>query len=170
MARVRPQGPLPGDILLFTNATGVTKVIPWFTGSRYYHCAIYEGDGNVLEARPEGVVRRDIAAEEGNVFRVIPMPREGAERALHYARTCLGDNYDALEVAFIVLKHAFPRLNIHYSNRKSFICGEFVTTTWRRAGLDFFPGERAEEVIPAQFQGFLPPDARDMTLENGVVK
>lgn len=165
LSRVRPDEPLPGDILLFSNAVGYTKLVPWFTGSRYYHCAIYEGDGHVLEARPNGVVRRDIVNEPGNIFRIIPMPREGVERVLQAGRCCLGRRYDLLSVLFIVLNHTFPRLRLHWSSEDSFVCGEFVVYCWREAELDLFPGQNAGQVIPADFQCFLPTDARDMTMD-----
>ena len=168
LARVRPDGPLPGDILLFSNAVGYTKLVPWFTGSRYYHVAIYEGDGKVLEARPSGVVRRDIVHEPGNIFRIIPMPRENVSTVLNAGRCCLGKRYDLLSVLFIVLNHSFPRLRLHWSSENSFVCGEFVVYCWREAGLDLFPDQNAGQVIPADFQPFLPTDSHDMTLDAAI--
>src|SRR5205807_36613 len=39
--------PRPGDVLLFHRATGLNRVITWFTRSPYYHVAIYAGDSHV---------------------------------------------------------------------------------------------------------------------------
>jgi cell wall-associated NlpC family hydrolase len=157
----RPTGPKPGDILLFSQARGLSRLIPWFTGSRYYHCALYEGDGRVVEARPSGVVRRDLKEEEDMVFRIIPMPEEKGQAALDYGRCCLGRNYDVLDIFFIILRHYFPWLRINYSNHDSLVCSELVVNAWRGAGLDLFPGEQSALLIPADFEPFLPPDAQD---------
>lgn len=157
----RPDGPLPGDILLFTHATGFSRLIPWFTGSRYYHCGLYEGNNCVLEARPAGVVRRNLKCATPYPFRIVPMPREEAYRALDFIGTRLGATYDPLDVAFIIMRHLFPLLPLHYSNHRSFTCGELVVRAWRAGHCDLFPDRKAAEIIPADFSRFLPPDARD---------
>ena len=38
----------------------MNRLITWFTGSPFYHVALYAGDQHVVEARPQGVVRRDL--------------------------------------------------------------------------------------------------------------
>ena len=163
-AIARPDGPQRGDILLFCHARGLSRLIPWFTKSRYYHCALYEGDGRVLEARPNGVVRRDISKDPKMVFRVIPMPDDAGMPALDWAREQLGCKYDVMDVALIVLRTYFPRLHVHYFDRNAFFCSEIPVVGWRRAGLDLFPDRHAQEIIPGDFERFLPPDARDETV------
>ncbi|RYX82643.1 hypothetical protein EON83_18260 [bacterium] len=160
----RPDGPLPGDILLFTHAKGLSRLIPWFTGSRYYHCGLYEGHNRVLEARPQGVVRRNLKRGELYPFRVIPMPREGSIRALDFIRRRLGATYDPLDIAFIIIRHTFPLLRFQYRNHSSFTCGELVLRAWRAGHCDLLPDLPAAEVIPADFARFLPCDAHDTVL------
>ncbi|PQV64704.1 hypothetical protein B1R32_104203 [Abditibacterium utsteinense] len=161
----RPGGPQRGDILLFSHAKGFARLIPWFTGSRYYHCALYEGEGRVLEARVSGVVRRDLTCTRDFVFRVVPMPETASREVLDYARGKLGLNYDFVDVFFIVLRHYFPLIRFTYPTHNSFVCSELIVVAWRRAGLDLFPGVEAATVIPADFEQFLPPDSRDETLD-----
>jgi len=163
-ALARPSGPRPGDILLFCHARGLSRLIPWFTKSRYYHCGLYEGDGRVLEARPNGVVRRDISQDPKMIFRVIPMPDDNATPALDWAREQLGSKYDVFDVLVIIVRTYFPRLHVPHTGRKSFFCSEIPVKGWRRAGLDLFPDRVAEELIPGDFERFLPPDSRDETL------
>ena len=83
----------PGDILLFYHATGFKgRLIAWFTRSRYYHAAIYAGEGYVIEARPGGVVDRDLNGPEGgHEYVVIPAPGRRGEEALEWAKSQLGD-------------------------------------------------------------------------------
>ena len=163
----RPDGPLPGDILLFTDAPGLTRVIPWFTNSRYYHVGVYEGGPFSLEARVSGVIRRDISRDKQLVFRFVPMPREGAQKALDFIRQRLGANYDVVDVAAIILNHSFPKLRINYSNPGSFTCGELVADAWEAAGIDLFPELQNSLVVPGDFAQFLPVDSRDRVLHNG---
>ncbi len=163
-ALARPDGPQPGDILLFSHARGISRLIPWFTQSRYYHCALYEGGGRVLEARPSGVMRRDISKDPKMVFRTIPMPDGLGKTALDWAREKLGCKYDVFDVLVIIVRTYYPRLHVPHTNRKSFFCSEIPVLGWREAGLDLFPGQLAEELIPSDFEQFLPPDARDETL------
>lgn len=163
----RPAGPLPGDILLFTDAPGLTKVIPWFTNSRYYHVGLYEGGPFSLEARVNGVIRRDISRDKQLVFRFVPMPREGAGQALQFIRESLGANYDLVDIAAIIVNHSFPKLRVNYSNSASFTCGELVAKAWKEAGVDLFPDTKPELIVPGDFARFLPMDARDRVLHNG---
>lgn len=156
--------PQRGDILLYTHAKGFNRLIPWFTGSRYYHVGIYEGDGFSLEARPTGVVRRDLNKTSGEVFRAVRMPREGGESAIRFAQKRLGSTYDPLNVLFIIVRHTFPLLPLRYSNHCSFTCGELVARAWRAGGCDLFPGKQAAEIIPADFSRFLPRDSQDQVL------
>jgi hypothetical protein len=157
----RPDGPRPGDILLFCHARGISRIIPWFTGSRYYHCGLYDGEGHVLEARPNGVMRRDLKRDPKMAFRVIPMPEGAGEIALNHSRGCIGCRYDVMDVFFIILRHYFPRITPPYSRCDSLVCSELVVDAWRKAGLDLFPGQQSATVIPADFEPFLPPDAHD---------
>ena len=165
--KTRPAGPLPGDILLFTDAPGLTKIIPWFTNSRYYHVGLYEGGPFSLEARVPGVLRRDISRDKQLVFRFVPMPREGAQIALDFARKNLGANYDPIDIAAIIINHTFPKLRINYSNPSSFTCGELVAEAWQAAGVELFPEIESELVVPGDFGRYLPVDARDRTYRRG---
>ena len=163
LREVRPDGPKPGDILLFCHARGLTRLVPWFTRSRYYHVAICEDDWHVVEARPNGVVRRDIKHEKDNVFRVIPMPENLGEIAIEEARRNLGCPYDVFDVVLIMLRR-WVRRKIRHRDPHKFTCGEFITLAWRKAGIDLFPDMDAAMVIPADFAQFLPPDARDRVM------
>ena len=163
-ALARPNGPQPGDILLFSHAKGLNRLVNWFTGSRYYHCSIYEGEGHSIEARPEGVVRRNLMEDPNAVFRVIPMPEKEGQQVLDYARGCLGKHYSILDVLFIIWRQFYPCFRVPYANENSLVCSEMVAIAWRRGGLDLFPGQDASTLIPADFERFLPPDSRDESL------
>jgi len=149
-----------GDLLLFTRAVGLNRLITWFTRSPFYHVGLYEGDGWIVEARPRGVVRRNLRGPDGDRhFVVIPheplLADTQAEAALVWAASQLGDGYDPLDVAVIVLERLFTSLTINYTSKNKYSCGEFVTRAMRDAGVDPFPGRVADRVVPADFERFL---------------
>lgn len=164
MSELRPDDrPQPGDILLFTQANRIKLLVTWFTYSRYYHVGIYEGNNHTIEARVNGVIRRDIS-EKGYAVRVIPMPEQGREQVLEYARTCIGRRYDVFGVLIVLMREYLPQVRVRYRSGDKLTCGEFVTRAWRHAGLDLFPGRSAERIVPADFQQFLPVDSHDTML------
>lgn len=158
--KVAPIAAERGDLLLFTRAKGLNRLITWFTHSRFYHVGIYEGDGWIIEARPRGVVRRNLRGPDGDRhFVAVPrdrvMNQEQAELALEWAATQLGDGYDPLDVAAIILERLFKTLTINYTSPDKYSCGEFVTRALRQAGADPFPGCLADRVVPSDFERFL---------------
>lgn len=157
------QEPQAGDLLLFCNARKFNRLITWFTKSPYYHVAIYRGDGHVVEARPRGVVDRDLNGPDGDKsFDVIEAPhgRDKGEAALAWAIKQIGAKYDKTDIVVIVLERIFKNLKINYTNRNKFSCGEFVTCAWENAGARLFPDCSAEKVVPADFAQFLSPEVR----------
>ncbi len=151
----------PGDLFLFTKARGMNKLITWFSQSPWYHVAIYAGGPFVVEARPRGVVRRDLRGPDGDKdFQVVPAPckRSVAVQALHNAESHIGKGYDPLNVIALVLDRALWA-KIPSINNERWSCGELVTDAFRNAGFDPLPGMEAEDVLPSDFARYLPPDS-----------
>lgn len=152
--------PEPGDILLFGSATGLNRVITWFTRSPYYHVALYAGDDCVIEARPRGVIRRDLRGREGaHDYVVVPTPQGKKGQALRWAEAQIGDGYDRLDVAVIVLERLFRHLHINHTPRGKFTCGEFVAMAFAEVGAPLFPDRAPAEIVPADFARYLTPPA-----------
>ena len=149
-----------GDVLLFTNARGPNRLITWFTHSRFYHVGLYEGDGWIVEARPRGVVRRNLQGPDGDRhFVAIPlekmMTNEQAETALRWAEGEIGDGYAPLDVAAIILERLFRWVKINYSTPDKYSCGEFVTQALRAADVPIFCDRLADRVVPSDFEQWL---------------
>ncbi len=147
------KGQKPGDIILFKRATGFAHVITFFTHSPYYHAAIADEDLHVVEARPRGVMRRDLRSRDGgHVFTVFPMRGEDGKAALAWARSHVGGGYDKFDVVVIVLEHIFRRLRLNYKPPSSrFTCAEFVALAFEKTGHDLFPDKDSAEIVPADF-------------------
>lgn len=145
----------PGDILLFRHARGENLIITWFTGSPFYHAAISEGDGCVLEARPHGVVRGDLAGRETN-FVVLPAPQSAGEQALAWARRQVGKPYDMLDVAIIILDRIIRPFRLRYTPPGRYTCGEFVAAAFAAAGVRLVPDREIDDVLPADIARLLP--------------
>jgi uncharacterized protein YycO len=151
--------PKPGDILLFHNARGLNKLITGFTRSPFYHVGLYAGDGHTVEARTPGVVRQDLRGRE-NDFVVAPAPEGRGQAALAWAQTQVGDAYDDLDVAVIILDHLCRFLHFNYTPRNKFSCGEFVAVAFDRAGAALFPEQDLGAVVPGDFARFVPSTQR----------
>jgi len=144
--------PQPGDICLFYNARGLARLITWFTRSRYYHVALYDGDEHVIEARPRGVVRRNLQEAGEHYYIVIPAPKNSGERALQWAKEQLGDGYDVPGVLVLVLERLFDNLHLNYKpSHNRFSCGELVLCAFRETGTNLLPEHSPDTVVPADF-------------------
>jgi len=156
-----PTTPLPGDVLLFAHATGWNRLITFFTRSIFYHVAIYAGDFQVVEARPQGVVSRDLRGPEGTHFcAVLPDPNRRGRAALDWAQGQIGGRYDRWDVLVIILEHVFTHLHLNYAPPGRFSCGEFVARAFEEAGVCLFPDRDAEGTVPGDFARLLPPGAQ----------
>ena len=148
--------PKPGDICLFYNARGICRLITWFTKSRFYHVGIYDGDEHVVESRPVGVIRRDLRKANDPDYVVIPTPQDKGTKALEWARTQIGDNYDVPGVMVLVLERLFTNLHINYKPPQSrFSCGQFVLCAFQEAGVELLPDQEPETAVPADFEELL---------------
>lgn len=143
--------PRPGDILLFYNAIGLSRLITWLTKSPFYHAAIYEGNGFVVEARLRGVVRVHLK-EIGEDFVVIPAPQNKGEEALAWASQQIGDDYAVWGAAAIAIDRLF--LNLHFNrttNHNRFTCGGLIASAFLQVGVDLFPQCSPDEIVPGDF-------------------
>jgi len=149
----------PGDVLLFNRAKGLNRIITWFTKSPFYHVGISLGDNHVVEARPRGVVIRDLTGPDGDKrFEIIPRETFGEEislRALEWAKSQLGDGYDPFNVLSIVLDRTFACCAVNASLPDHWACGEFVVTAFEKADKKLFD-KPAAAIVPADFARFLP--------------
>lgn len=146
----------PGDIFLFHRAQGLNRVITWFTRSRYYHVAIFAGGYEVIEARPRGVVRRDLRGKEGaHHYIVLPQSESAGMNALAWAESKIGDRYDHLDIFVIVAERVFRHLRINYTARNKFTCGKFIACAFSETGADLFPGRNTAGIVPANFAHFV---------------
>lgn len=156
--------PQPGDICLFYNARGLARLITWFTRSRFYHVALYDGDECVIEARPRGVVRRDLRKTGERDYIVIPAPENSGQRALQWAKGQLGDGYDVPGVMVLVLERLFENLHLNYkTSHNRFSCGELVLCAFQETGTDILPDVSPRTAVPADFTRLLPSNKKVKT-------
>jgi len=161
-ARERPQ---PGDVLLFAHATGWNRLITFFTRSPFYHVAISAGDVLVVEARPQGVVCRDLRGPEGTHFcAILPDPDGQGLEALAWAQSQIGGKYDRWDTLVIILEHIFKHLHLNYAPPGRFSCGEFVARAFAEAGVRLFPDRDTAGIVPGDFACLLPPGVKPHNL------
>jgi len=87
------------DILLSTGAASSSAVIRAGTGSRYSHSALFIGDGQIVEAISQGVVKQTLEAAMDDdtlvgVYRRLEMHPTQAQRVVQYVLQQIGKAYD----------------------------------------------------------------------------
>ena len=152
---MRLLNPLPGDILLFHHPERFRSLmISLFTGSPYYHVALYAGDGEVIEARLPRVVKRSLYFEQdGYRFVVLRAPSTRArQEAMAWATERIGAPYDLRSVLFWGIGHLMhiPALR-RLCPPDRYVCGNFVVRAYTAAGVTLFPNRCAEEIMPGDF-------------------
>jgi uncharacterized protein YycO len=151
----------PGDIILFYNPKGLTKVISLMSRSPFYHVAVGAGDSKVVEAIPGGVLCRDVNPDgRKRWFVTIPAPAGTGPRALAWAQTQIGSGYDSTNLMGLVLDRVLTHLHVNYVVGDRYSCGEFVATAFEKAGARLFPDIDSADVMPADFARFVPPDQK----------
>jgi len=92
------------DILLSTGSAGVSAAIRAGSGSRFSHTALYVGNGEIIEAIGQGVVRQPLARAMSDdtlvsVYRRIRMSTAQANMVVRYAAMQIGKPYDSAGAA-----------------------------------------------------------------------
>jgi len=155
--RTLTEAPAPGDILLFYRPKGKDTIISLATRSPYFHVALCCAPDVVLEAVPKGVRQRDLRdPRDQHPYIIIPGFPESRDAAIAWARTQVGDGYDSVDLAVIVLHRMFRLFRVNYVIGDRYTCGEFVASAYEQAGRRLFPDIDTEDVVPADFARFLP--------------
>ena len=147
--------PRPGDILVFVRPHRLLDyVIKLLTSSRYYHVALWSGDGQVIEARPKGVMFNGLDGREGGYI-VVPAPEGRGEEALAWAKTQIGARFDRMNMLIVLLEHLFIRVRLNRVPSGKYSCGEFVATAFDHAGVRVFTDRDLDDVEPKDFARLL---------------
>jgi len=159
----------PADVIVSTTSAAISQSIRSVTGSAVSHAMIYVGNGTVIEAIGEGVVRRQLSAAlaDANLavaFRHVRMSPRIASSVVSFAAAQVGKSYDhtgILAQAGYQLDRWFlctvsrvqncedraARANLWMSNSGRFFCSELVAEAYRRAGVPLVNG-RSDSVSP----------------------
>jgi hypothetical protein len=112
----------------------------------------------VTEARPQGVVARDLRGPEGTHFcAILPSPEGKGGKALAWAKTQISGRYDRWDILVIALEYIFIHLHLNYAPPGRFSCGKFVARAFAEASVRLFPSQENADVIPGDFARLLPP-------------
>jgi diacylglycerol kinase (ATP) len=140
-----------GDLVLFGPDQSIgARLIEFLTRSYYHHVAIYDGEGMVIEAMPEGIRRfplgdRPVTGIRPNVF------PEQRQAAADWARHRVGGVYDRRGLPLIAVDRVFPGLRLGHPSASRYSCAVFVADAFLHAGADLFPGQRWQDLVPADF-------------------
>ena len=140
-----------GDILLFgPDGTLGAQMIEFVTRSYYHHIAIYDDDGMVIEAMPEGVRRAPLGERRTTGIR-LGISSEQRHAVADWAHGHIGDPYDTRGLAVIAFDRIFPGLRVGGPPANRFSCAVFVADAYMQEGYDLLPNQRWQELMPGDF-------------------
>ena len=176
---------MPGDVILtngrsFELGSLPIKIANFF--SRGYkdrgwtHAALYIGDGNVVEAFPGGIVKRNFASSYLNdKYNLFILRRKGAseeaiKKVISFCANDEGKKYDFRALIYFLL-YIFLPVGLHFILEKdyvgncfnvndSYFCSELVATGFKEAGIYSFERE-PYKVMPLDFDNDLWFDVVD---------
>jgi cell wall-associated NlpC family hydrolase len=130
----------PADIIVSTTRQGVSAVIRVGTLSSVSHAALYAGNGWVIEAIGEGVVRRtlDVALADDALavaYRSPAMAPEIAALIVEYAAAQLGKPYSIAGAVLSADKEDCLTVAVFGPKPASFFCSQLVFEAYRQGGL-----------------------------------
>jgi cell wall-associated NlpC family hydrolase len=144
--------PRAGDLLLFYGGCKLGWWIERATRSPFYHVALYDRDGHVIDAVPRGVVRRHVAdGTTGKRFVVARAPAGAGEAALAWAKTQVGRPFDALGMFVLLASLPLKRPPLPYRPTRRFTCSHLVAEAFLHAGVELFPGRGPALIVPGDF-------------------
>ncbi|MEM3407863.1 MAG: YiiX/YebB-like N1pC/P60 family cysteine hydrolase [Nitrososphaerota archaeon] len=147
----------PGDIILFSGESWISKSIQWFTDSKWNHVAFYVGDGYIIESTEVGVEKNLLKnrlkhCNELLVRRCILIQREEDINFLILkAHDMIYRGYDFLQFLGLGIYFLFRKIGIRLrflvpNSRQRFICSEFIYFLFLHIGIHI--GKRPELVTP----------------------
>ena len=120
-----------GDYFVVHTTGWAARLIQFGTRSKWNHAGIYIGDGQVIEARPNGIKIRSI--DQYNSFPIIwssePLTEIQRKNLVKFAKTFKNEGYgigSIIALAFKCLGLSLLPLNILAEKEKRVICSQLV--------------------------------------------
>jgi len=127
--------PKLGDYFVVHTTGWAARLIQFGTGSKWNHAGIYIGDGQVIEARPNGVKIRSI--DQYSSFPIIwsnePLTEVQRKNLIKFAKTFENEKYgigSIIALAFKCLGLSVLPLNILAEKEKRVICSQLVACSY----------------------------------------
>lgn len=160
---------MPADVIVSTTDARISRTIRWATSSPVSHASVYIGNGELIEASGEGVVRTTLDAAFATASLAVAFRRRGitagaAEQVVRFAVSNVGKeyNYSGAAGAGIdanwksCLVSPIVCIAAHYgvfSRGNKFYCSQLVLEAFRQADLPIISGRSdtssADDVVQA---------------------
>ena len=122
----------PGDIILISGINIISRLMRWFTKSKYSHVVMYIGDGHIIESSAGGV-QRDLLSKYNKSKKIVIRPIYQGEEStfiLWVLEGMIGHRYDYGFIFGYPIALLADKLGIHIKNPLgsdySYVCSEMV--------------------------------------------
>jgi hypothetical protein len=140
----------PGDFFLLHEEDVESRIIQFGTASHWNHAGfIIDENGGTLEALSTGIVSLNVDRFKEGSYEIVDtqLPDATRESVIAWAKTCLGDGYDWLDIIGIgadTLMHA----KIVLGTAAHFICSAYVAQGYVLNGVIVPPGYDVRIISP----------------------
>ena len=146
---------LPGDVILVRGNQRISRIIQTLTTSPYSHSAYYLGQGELIEAEPEGVVISPISKYinlDLRICRPSLLDKEGLAKVNAFMERMLVEQpkYDVVNIEKLLFKYAYskfrPDTKVYIGGSTDFerlyICSGMIARAFQEAGYPIAPSLR----------------------------
>jgi hypothetical protein len=158
--------PQPGDIGVTQIGGDVGRLIrfgQWLNGdgfANYEHCFVFVGDGQIVEAEPDGARIADLAEYDARTTVWVRCPDQYRTAVAEAARAFIGRPYGFLDYAVIAAHHwhlPIPGLSRVAASTRTIICSALAVAAARAGGWDLLGTEPAGYITPADLAALADP-------------
>jgi cell wall-associated NlpC family hydrolase len=129
---------LPGDVLFFSGKGIIKSLIEWVTHSKYYHCAIFINDHEVIETqggRKSGKTPLSDFLNSNDkltIYRDKSLSEDERKKIVSYALNHQGIEYDYLAILAELGRYEIGISLDDYNEGKRRICSSFVNDCYEK--------------------------------------
>lgn len=148
-----------GDVILVEGNKLVSRVIMAVTHSTWSHCAMYVGEGNMIDPLPSTgtVISKVDVLKDLNirVCRPMDLPEEQRVKVCQFALSHLGRRYDHINVSNILFSY-FRRNRDHALflgdiSQSSEVCSGLIAEAYNQIGFTILEGVNFSQIVPGDF-------------------
>lgn len=149
----------PGDVILVEGNKLISRVIMAVTHSTWSHCALYVGDGKIIDPLPStGTVVNPVEALAHlniRVCRPFGLSGEAIDKVVSFAMSHVGRGYDHINISNILF--SFFKKKVDYTeflgdiSGSNEVCSGLIAEAYNQVGFPVLSGVNFSQIVPGDY-------------------